>query len=128
MKILLDTNILLWAAAGELSPAAERYVADTENELLFSSASLWEVAIKRELGRRDFTVEPALLYSGLLRAGYKELPVTGKHALRVGALPPLHKDPFDRILLAQSAAEGASLLTSDAVLSRYPGSVIWIAP
>jgi len=125
MKILLDTHILLWAAAGELPPEAARYIEDTNNTLLFSSASIWEIVIKRNLNRPDFVVDPASLYSGLLSAGYQELAVTGKHTLLVGALPPLHKDPFDRILLAQAASEGIPFLTSDEILSQYPGSIIF---
>ena len=126
MKILLDTHLLLWAAANELPPAAARYIEEKTNTLLFSPASLWEVVIKCGLGRADFVVNPASLYSGLLSAGYQELPITGRHALLVAALPPLHKDPFDRILLAQAASEGIPFLTSDRILSQYPGSVIFV--
>jgi len=125
MKILLDTHLLLWAAADELPPSATRYIEDSANTLLFSPASLWEIVIKSGLGRTDFIVDPASLYSGLLSAGYQELPITGRHTLLVAALPPLHKDPFDRILLAQAASEGIPFLTSDKILSRYPGSVIY---
>jgi len=124
MKLLLDTHILLWAAADELPPEAARYIKDMANTLLFSPASLWEIVIKRGLGRTDFVVDPASLYSGLLSAGYQELAVTGRHALLVSTLPPLHKNPFDRILLAQALSEGIPFLTSDIVLSQYPGSVI----
>ena len=126
MKILLDTHILLWAAAGELPPEAARYIADQTNTLLFSPASLWEIVIKRGLGRTDFIVDPASLYSGLLSTGYQELPITGRHTLLISTLPPLHKDPFDRILLAQAASEGIPFLTSDRLLSQYPGSVIFV--
>ena len=125
MKILLDTNILLWAAAGELPPDAARYIEDGANTLLFSPASLWEVVIKRGLGRADFIVDPTSLYSGLISAGYQELPINGRHTLLVSTLPPLHKDPFDRILLAQAASEGIPFLTSDKFLLQYPGSVIF---
>ena len=126
MKILLDTHLLLWAAADELPPAAARYIEDQANTLLFSPASLWEIVIKRGLGRADFVVNPASLYSGLLSAGYQELPVTGRHALLISTLPPLHKDPFDRMLLAQAASEGIPFLTSDSLLSQYSGSVIFV--
>jgi len=128
MRILVDTHILLWSASGELPPDAARYILDLENTLLFSPASIWEVVIKRGLGREDFYVDPASLYSGLLSAGYLELPITGRHTLLVSHLPPLHKDPFDRILLAQSASEGIPLLTSDSVMSQYPGSIIFVRP
>ena len=128
MKLLVDTHILLWAASGELPPEAARYILDMENTLFFSPASIWEVVIKRGLGREDFVVDPASLYSGLIGAGYQELPITGRHTLLISNLPPLHKDPFDRILLAQSAFEGIPLLTSDSVLSQYPGSLIFVKP
>jgi len=126
MRLLVDTHILLWAASGELPPEAARYIQNMENTLLFSPASIWEVVIKRGLGREDFFVDPASLYSGLLTAGYEELPITGRHALLISNLPPLHKDPFDRILLAQAASEGVPLLTSDSALSQYPGSLIFV--
>jgi len=99
---------------------------DKTNILLFSSASIWEVVIKSGLGREDFVVEPASLYSGLLSAGYQELPVTSRHSLLVATLPPLHKDPFDRILLAQSMSEGVPLLTIDRILTQYKSSVIYV--
>ena len=126
MRLLIDTHILLWAAAGELPPEAARYIHTMDNTLLFSPASIWEVVIKRSLGREDFNVDPASFYSGLLSAGYQELSISGRHTLLVSSLPPLHKDPFDRILLAQSASEGIPLLTSDSILAQYPGSLIYI--
>ena len=126
MKILLDTHILLWAAAGELPSTAARYIEDSTNTLLFSPASLWEIVIKRGLGRADFVVDPASLFSGLLSAGYQELPITGRHTLLISTLPTLHKDPFDRILLAQAISEGVPLLTSDSLVSQYSGSVIYV--
>ncbi len=126
MRLLLDTHILLWAAAGELSPQAARYVEDMDNMLYFSAASIWEVAIKRGLGKANFNADPATLYGGLIASGYMELPIIGRHTLLVAALPNLHKDPIDRILLAQAAYEGMPLLTSDAAIARYPGSIIYI--
>ena len=125
MKFLLDTQLLLWAAGQpEQLPAAARTVLDdVENELLFSAASLWEVAIKRGLGREDFRVDPRLLRRGLLDNGYSELPITSEHAVAVDGLPPIHKDPFDRILVAQSMVEGITLLTADPLVARYPGPV-----
>jgi PIN domain nuclease of toxin-antitoxin system len=126
MKLLIDTHLLLWAAAGELPAAAERYISDESNLLLFSSASLWEIVIKCELGRPDFDVDPYVLYNGLLENGYEELQVTAKHTLAVRALPQLHKDPFDRILVAQAASEGVPLLTSDSVVAQYRGPVIYV--
>jgi PIN domain nuclease of toxin-antitoxin system len=125
VKLLLDTQILLWVAGQpeRLSAAARRQLTNSKNELLFSAASLWEVAMKSSLGRADFRVEPRLLRRGLLDNGYTELPVTSEHAVSIDALPDLHKDPFDRILLAQALTEGITLLTADAQLARYPGPV-----
>lgn len=96
---------------------------DPRNELLFSSASLWEVAIKRGLGRPDFRVDPRLLRRGLLDNGYSELPITSEHAVTVDGLPAIHKDPFDRILVAQSMVEGIALLTADPMVARYAGPI-----
>jgi PIN domain nuclease of toxin-antitoxin system len=125
VKLLLDTQILLWAAGQpeRLSAKARRLLNNPRNELLFSAASLWEIAIKKTLGREDFQVEPRLLRRGLLDNGYAELPVTSQHAVSIDGLPPLHKDPFDRLLLAQALSEGITLLTADAQLARYPGPV-----
>ena len=86
-------------------------------------ASLWEVAIKNGLGRADFSVDPSLLRRGLLENGYTELPVTGAHAVAVHGLPPIHKDPFDRLLVAQALIEGVTLVTMDEVVRRYPGPI-----
>ena len=125
MKFLLDTHLLLWAV-GEperLSAAARRQLNNQENELLFSAASLWEIAIKSSLGREDFEVEARLLRRSLLDNGYIELPVTSQHAVSIEGMPGLHKDPFDRLLLAQAITEGITLLTGDAQLARYPGPV-----
>jgi len=125
VKLLLDTHILLWAAGvpGKLSRAARKLIEEPDNLLLFSSVSLWEIVIKRSLGRDDFRVDPRLLHRGLLDNGYEELPVTSGHALAAGDLPPLHKDPFDRMLVAQSIEEGVTLLTSDPFVARYPGPI-----
>jgi len=125
MKLLLDTQLLLWAAGQpeRLSPGARKQLNNPRNELLFSAASLWEIAIKRTLGRDDFRVEPRLLRRGLLDNGYTELPVTSQHAVSIDALPPTHKDPFDRLLLAQALTEGITLLTGDAQLAQYSGPV-----
>ena len=126
MKYLLDTHVLLRAAAGELPEEALGLITDSANELYFSAASLWEIVIKNSLGRDDFKVDPAVLRRGLLDAGYQELSVSGLHALAVADLPLLHKDPFDRVLLAQAKAEGITLLTFDAALADYAGPVLFI--
>ena len=125
MNLLLDTHVLLWAAAASrrLPDDARALIEDSGNELIFSAASLWEIAIKNRLGREEFSVEPRLLRRGLLENGYVELPVTGAHAVAVDLLPPIHKDPFDRILVAQAQIEGITLLTADEVVARYPGPI-----
>ena len=125
MKLLLDTHLLLWAAEGKrnLSKIARSLIAAPENELLFSAASLWEVAIKRGLGREDFQVSPRLLRRGLLDNGYTELPISGEHAVAVEDLPPIHKDPFDRLLVAQATVEGIALLTVDSLVAQYGAPV-----
>lgn len=125
MKFLLDTHVLLWAAGepNKLSSSTRALLNSPQNELVFSSASIWEVAIKNGIGRTDFQVQNRLLRQGLLSSGYSELPITGNHALTVELLPTLHRDPFDRILIAQAIAEGMTLLTDDAQLARYPAPV-----
>jgi PIN domain nuclease of toxin-antitoxin system len=125
VKLLLDTHLLLWTAEGprRLSKVARALISDQDNELLFSAASLWEIAIKRSLGRDDFQVDSLLLRRGLLDNGYVELPITSKHALATDGLPPIHKDPFDRILIAQATVEGITLLTVDPLVAQYPGPV-----
>lgn len=125
MKWLLDTHLLLWAA-GEperLSAEAQMLLNDPAHELIFSAASLWEIAIKHGLGRADFRVDSRLLRRGLLDHGYHELPITSAHAVAVEALPPLHKDPFDRLLIAQALVEGIMLLTADERVAQYPGPI-----
>lgn len=125
MKLLLDTHLLLWAAESvERVPSdARALMADPENELLFSAASLWEIAIKRGLNRPDFQVDARLLRRGLIDNGYRELPIRSEHAVAIDTLPPLHKDPFDRLLVAQARVEGITLLTNDATVAQYPGPV-----
>jgi PIN domain nuclease of toxin-antitoxin system len=125
MKLLLDTHVLLWAA-GEpkrLSRRARALLNDSDNELLFSVASLWEVAIKRGLGRSDFQVDARLLRRGLLDNGYSELPIVSEHVVATESLPAIHKDPFDRVLVAQATVEGVTLLTTDSLVAQYPGPI-----
>jgi len=125
VKLLLDTHLLLWAAnePKRLPKAARVLIADVENELLFSAASLWEITIKRGLGRDDFKVDARVLRRGLLDNGYTELPITSEHAVNIDQLPSTHKDPFDRILVAQATVEGITLLTNDRRLLDYPGPI-----
>lgn len=121
MKLLLDTHLLLWAAGQpeRLAQDARVLLEAPENELFFSAASLWEVVIKRGLGREDFKVDPRLLRRGLLDNGYSELPIGSEHVVAIAGLSAIHKDPFDRILLAQAIAEGITLLTADATVAQY---------
>lgn len=125
MRLLLDTHLLLWAAGPveRLSAPARQLIDDPDNELLFSAVSLWEIAIKSSWRRDDFKVDARLLRRNLLNNGYRELAVTGEHAAAIDDLPPLHKDPFDRILVAQSAVEGIALLTADPLVAQYPAPV-----
>jgi PIN domain nuclease of toxin-antitoxin system len=126
MKILLDTHILLWIAADMLPKSAEIYVLDESNDLYFSPASIWEVVIKRSLKRTDFEVDPFLLYSGLVENGYKQLHITAQHTLLSGTIPMHHKDPFDRILLAQSIAENIPILTADRIMAKYAAPIVFV--
>ena len=125
MKLLLDTHLLLWAATEnqKLPKPARRLIDSPDHELFFSAASLWEVAIKRGLGREDFKVDARLLRRGLLDNGYRELPILSDHVVATESLPPIHKDPFDRVLVAQATVEGITLVTTDALIAQYPGPI-----
>jgi PIN domain nuclease of toxin-antitoxin system len=125
MKLLLDTHLLLWAAGQpkKLPRKARTLIEAPSNELFFSAASLWEIVIKRGLGREDFKVDPRLLRRGLLDNGYGELPVASEHVVAVESLAAIHKDPFDRILVAQATVEGFALLTVDSTIAKYGGPV-----
>ena len=125
MRHLIDTHLLLWAASEpeRLSAAAREIMTDEDSQLWFSVASIWEVVIKASLGRTDFEVDPNLFRRGLLESDFAELTITGTHVTAVADLPSLHKDPFDRILLAQARTEGLILVTGDAALARYPGDI-----
>ena len=119
--LLLDTHLLLWAAfePDRLSAKAKLILQSRQTPLAFSLATVWEVAIKTSLGRADFSVDPAVFYKALLDEGFVELPIKASHLARVGALPWVHRDPFDRLLVAQAVVEGLTLLTADATLKRY---------
>ena len=131
MKLLLDTHLLLWAAGSDLSVTSNNGISDqaaaliddVANELLFSPASIWEVAIKHGLGRADFRADPRLLRRGLLDNGYAELPITSEHTAAVVDLPNIHKDPFDRLLVTQAIVEGITLLTADDRMAEYQGPI-----
>ena len=122
MKLLLDTHLLLWASLrGPLSARAAALIGDPENTLLFSAASIWEIAIKSGLGRPDFDLDAGVFRRELLESGYDELAITGAHAAAIATLPDLHRDPFDRILIAQAGVEAITLLTADAAVLAYGG-------
>lgn len=126
MNLLLDTHYLLWAAfePHKVAGKARDVLQDPANILWFSVVSLWEVAIKRAQDRADFRTDPGPLRAGLLASGYAELAVEGRHILGLSLLPALHRDPFDRLLVAQAAAEGMRLLTADRRLADYGGPVL----
>jgi len=124
-RFLVDTQLLLWSASGsrKLPAAVGRLFRDGRHEFHFSAASLWEVAIKASLGRPDFTVKAGDLHEVLIGNGFHELPIAASHAVAASGLPPIHADPFDRMLVAQAIAEPMVLITSDERLARYPGTI-----
>jgi PIN domain nuclease of toxin-antitoxin system len=119
VRLLLDSPIALWWAEDEtrLAIGARAAIAAPENELFLSVGSLWELAIKRGLGRLRYDV--ALLRRGLGERGVVELSITGEHALGIEALPPIHRDPFDRLLISQAMVENLTLVTADRVFEDY---------
>ena len=121
MNFLLDTHILIWAAIAphKISPELASLLSDPSNHLYFSSASIWEISIKESLGKKDFKFSSKKLYDGLIENGYKELKVSALHAMEVIKLPFIHRDPFDRILVATAIWENMPLLTNDSTLSSY---------
>jgi PIN domain nuclease of toxin-antitoxin system len=125
VKILLDTHLLVWMVGypRQLPKDARLAIEDPANEVLFSAISIWEIAIKTSLGKPGFAVDPRLLRRRLLTNGYRELPLFSDHAVAVLHLPAIHKDLFDRILVAQATVEGITLLTSDATIAKYPGPI-----
>ena len=129
MHLLLDTQLLVWAMGSpqRLPEELTEMLEDPANTPLFSVASLWELVIKQALNRADFRVQPALLRRALLEGGWQELAISADHLLAVADLPPLHRDPFDRLLLAQAKAEGLLLITGDQQLAHYPGPIRWMA-
>ncbi|MHB1567412.1 MAG: type II toxin-antitoxin system VapC family toxin [Acidiferrobacter sp.] len=121
MKLLIDTHLLIWAAdnSARLPPPARVFMTDPENTLFFSVASLWEITIKSGLHRADFRVDARLLRRGLIDNGYHELAILSTHVVAIDVLPPLHKDPFDRLLIAQAIVEDTVLLTNDPLVAQY---------
>jgi len=125
MKFLLDTHFILWLPIGGrgISRSARALLDSSANEFLFSAASLWEIALKRARYRGTFGFDPREIRMRMFENGYEELPISGKHVLGVDALAPIHKDPFDRLLIAQAIVEGITLLTVDATVAQYSGPI-----
>jgi PIN domain nuclease of toxin-antitoxin system len=122
VNLLLDTQVWLWmlAAPERLSPAGRRLVVSMDNELFFSAASAWEIAIKYALGKLKLSGEPAdLVPEWMTRTGVTPLAVLHRHALHVASLPRHHRDPFDRLLVAQAQLEQLTVLTADRDFERY---------
>ena len=125
MKFLLDTHYVLWIPIEDpkISLKARAILESPANELLFSVSSIWEIAIKKSQQRRDFHSDPREIRRLMIENGYEELPIQSHHAVAVDSLPPIHKDPFDRILIAQAMVEGITLLTADPVIAQSPGPI-----
>ncbi|MGD0911613.1 MAG: type II toxin-antitoxin system VapC family toxin [Terracidiphilus sp.] len=125
MKYLLDTHFILWLPIGGtgISRVARAIIDNSANEFQFSVASLWEIALKRARYGSNFAFDPRAIRAEMLHNGYEELPIQGSHVVAVDALPPIHKDPFDRLLIAQAMIEGITLFTVDATIARYPGPI-----
>lgn len=125
MRFLLDTHLLLWAAADSkrLPDEARTLLEDEAHEVYYSAASIWEIAIKASLKRKDFRIDLPVLLATLPQMGFVELTVTSAHTAGVAHLPFVHRDPFDRLLIAQSLAEPLTLLTNDKILKRYRANI-----
>lgn len=121
MIVLLDTHLLLWLAADspKLSRSARDVISARRTDLAFSAASIWEIAIKSAQRKLGFDLDVRDLRKNLLRVGLAELPMTSAHAIEAAALPPIHRDPFDRMLVGQVRSENATLLTADTVVASY---------
>jgi len=128
MRLLLDTHILLWSLADprRLSESARDAIEAGDNEVLFSAASIWEIAIKAQLLRAEFGVDTATIIGAARETRFTELAISAEHAAAVAALPPHHKDPFDRLLVAQAFTEPARLLTADKALAAYSNDLVWL--
>lgn len=125
MSILLDTHVLLWALSDpERMPAwAVDELSDPSVEVFFSAVCVWEIAIKAAHRRAEFTWNPYLARQDALAVGFRELPIDGLTAARVVTLPPIHRDPFDRFLVAQAMETGHTLYTADRIVASYPGPI-----
>ncbi len=124
MRLLLDSHVVLWSLDQQerIPETARAEITDPENEVFVSVATLWEIAIKRRIGKLD---APDGLRSGLATQGYTELAITGDHAWTAGDLPPHHSDPFDRLLIAQAQLDGLVFVTADRRLAAYGVAILW---
>lgn len=120
-RLLADTQLLVWLAdrSEQLPKPVAAILRDSTHELFFSLVSIWETAIKFALERPEFTIHPRQLRDGLLKFGFTELPIASQHIIAVSRLPPIHRDPFDRLLVAQAEVEGLTLMTTDKTLAKY---------
>jgi PIN domain nuclease of toxin-antitoxin system len=128
MRLLLDTHVLLWALADprRLAESARDAIESAENEVLFSAASIWEIAIKSQVLRAEFGVDSATIIAAAKDMRFDELAISAEHAAAVAMLPPHHKDPFDRLLVAQALSEPARLVTADRALAAYSNDLVWL--
>ena len=124
-RFLVDTQLLLWNVYGsrKLPARVARLFRDGRHQFFYSAASLWEIAIKAARGRDDFAVDVAEIRNALEENGFRELAIAGEHAVALSKLPPIHGDPFDRMLVAQAITEPMALITSDVRLAAYPGTI-----
>jgi len=124
-RFLVDTQLLLWNVYGsrKLPARVARLFRDGRHQFFYSAASLWEIAIKAARGRKDFVADTAAIRDALEENGFHELPVAAQHAVALSTLPAIHADPFDRMLVAQSITEPMALITTDARLAAYPGTI-----
>jgi len=124
-RFLVDTQLLLWNVyrSRKLPARVARLFGDGRHQFFYSAASLWEIAIKAARGRKDFVADAAAIRDALEANGFNELPVAAQHAVQLSSLPPIHADPFDRMLIAQAIVEPMALITSDERLAAYPGTI-----
>jgi PIN domain nuclease of toxin-antitoxin system len=125
LRFLLDTHFVVWVPVNDdrISRQARTILNDPANQFVFSVSSIWEIAIKRGLQRRDFLFDPREIRRQLIENGYEELTLQSRHVVAVDSMASIHKDPFDRILIAQAMVEGITLLTADPAIAQYPGPI-----
>ena len=126
MRVLLDTHILLWAIEDDpmLSPKARRILMDADNECFYSPISMAEIAVKHTIRPESMPWLPDEVLEALAEAGYEELPYRSSHAAMLCALPPLHKDPFDRMLIAQAKSEQMAFMSHDDLVAKYGDAIL----